>query len=215
MLALALFAVDDAHAPVVGWIANRNALVALAIMLAALLLHDHWRREGDGRAGLAAHACFALGLSGGEAAMTSIPYFCAYALCLEQGKTLARLQSLLGYGALFVAWRVVYAQLGYGVSGSGLYVDPTSAPLSFAWLLPSRLLVLLQGLFAAPWSDFWELYPLASPVLKPAVGGLGLLLLSGLLVLAWPVLRSRRAARFWSCGALGAILPACASFPHD
>ena len=214
-LALALFAVDDAHAPVVGWIANRNALVALAIMLPALLLHDHWRREGNRSAALAAHACFALGLSGGEAGTTLVPYFCAYALCLEQGKALERLRSLLGYGALLVAWRVVYNHLGYGVSGSGLYVDPASAPLSFVWLAPSRLLALLQGLFGAPWSDFWELYPLASPLLQPAVSALGLLLLSGLFLLAWPVLRTRRAARFWLCGCVGGILPACASFPHD
>lgn len=215
MLALALFAVDDAHAPVVGWIANRNSLVALAIMLMALLLHDQWRRGGAKSAALAAHAGFALGLSGGEAATALIPYFCGYALCLDHGKTQKKLGSLLGYVAIFVAWRIVYGRLGYGVSGSGLYFDPASAPLGFLWHAPARLLALLQGLFGAPWSEFWEVYPLASPLLQPAIGALGLLLLSALLVLAWPALEARPAARFWLCGAIGAILPACASFPHD
>ena len=214
-LALALFAVAGAHAPVVGWIANRNAVVALAVMLPALLFHDRWRTEANRNAALAAHLCFVLGLSAGEAATTVIPYLCAYALCLEPGKALSRLKSLLGYAAIVVAWRVVYAHFGYGVSGSGLYVDPAAAPLRFLWLAPSRLLALLQGLFGVPWSDFWELYPLASPLLRPAVALFGLLLLAGLGWLAWPVLRTRRAARFWVFGCVGGLLPACASFPHD
>src|SRR4051794_24733927 len=40
VLALALYAFDDARGPVVGWIANRNALVALVLALPVLLLHD-------------------------------------------------------------------------------------------------------------------------------------------------------------------------------
>jgi hypothetical protein len=126
-----------------------------------------------------------------------------------------KLGSLLGYAALLLAWRVVYAQLGYGVLGSGLYVDPASAPLAFLRIAPPRLLALLQGLFGAPWSDFWELYPLVSPLLQPAIGAFGLLLVSALLRLAWPTLSARPAARFWLFGSLCALFPACASFPHD
>jgi hypothetical protein len=59
------------------------------------------------------------------------------------------------------------------------------------------------------------LYPLASPLLQPIVGGLGVLVLAALGALAWPVLRARAAARFWLGGCLGALVPACASFPHD
>ena len=45
-LATWLYAIDDAHAPAVGWIANRNAMIAVAMALPVMVLHDRWRRDG-------------------------------------------------------------------------------------------------------------------------------------------------------------------------
>ena len=45
-LATLLYAVNDTHGPAVGWIANRNAVIAIALALPVLWLHDRWRRDG-------------------------------------------------------------------------------------------------------------------------------------------------------------------------
>lgn len=214
-LALALFAVDDVHAPVVGWISNRNMVVALALSVPALLNHHRWRRSGQTRAAWFAHGCFALGLAAGEAALTLVAYLAAYALFLETASARRRVVSVLGYLAIVLLWRLVYTQSGYGAVGSGVYVDPALHPGEFLHLGSSRVLVLALALFGAPWSDLWELYPLVSPYLQPAL----LVFAGGVLValgaLAWPTLRARPTARFWLLGCLGSLLPVCATFPHD
>jgi hypothetical protein len=214
-LALALFCLDDVHAPVVGWISNRNTIVALALALPALLHHHRWRRSGQRRSAWIAHGCLALGLGGAEAALMIVPYLCAYALFLDDASKASRLRSLLGYLALIVVWRAIYARGGYGAVGSGLYVDPWFDPGAFLSVAPSRFLVLLLALFGLPWSDFWELYPLVSRAAQPALLAFALVTLAALGALAWPVLRSRPSARFWLAGALGAVIPVCATFPHD
>ena len=45
-LALLLYALDDARGWVLGWVANRNALVAATLAFAALAVHDRVRRDG-------------------------------------------------------------------------------------------------------------------------------------------------------------------------
>jgi hypothetical protein len=44
-LAALLFAVDDAHAVTLGWIAARNTLIGAAAGIGALVAHDRWRRH--------------------------------------------------------------------------------------------------------------------------------------------------------------------------
>jgi hypothetical protein len=214
-LALALFCLDDVHAPVVGWISNRNTIVALALALPALLHHHRWRRTGQLRSAWIAHGCLALGLGGAEAALMIVPYLCAYAWFLDDAPKASRLRSLLGYFALILVWRAVYSRGGYGAAGSGLYADPWLDPAAFLSVAPSRFVVLLLALFGLPWSDFWELYPLVSPALQPALLAFALVALAALGALAWPVLRSRPSARFWLAGAFGAVIPVCTTFPHD
>jgi hypothetical protein len=214
-LALALFCLDDVHAPVVGWISNRNTIVALALALPALLHHHRWRRTGQRQSAWIAHGCLALGLGGAEAALMIVPYLGAYAVFLDDAPKASRLRSLLGYFAVVLVWRALYARGGYGAVGSGLYVDPSHDLGGFLTVAPSRFVVLLLGLFGLPWSDFWELYPLASPALQPALLAFAGLALAALGAVAWPVLRHRRSARFWLAGSLGAVIPVCTTFPHD
>ena len=45
-LAIVLYALDDAHGPAVGWIANRNAMLAITFALPVMVVHDRWRRDG-------------------------------------------------------------------------------------------------------------------------------------------------------------------------
>jgi hypothetical protein len=214
-LALAFFAVDDAHAPSVGWISNRNMIIALALSTTALLHHDRWRRSGRGGCAWLAHGCFALGLAAGEAALAIVAYLVAYALFMESSSLGLRLRSLLGYLGIVLIWRAIYAHGGYGAVGSGLYVDPAIDPAEFLRLGVPRFLVLSLALFAAPWSDLWELYPVLAPTLKPALLGLACIVLAALCAAGLPALRTRPTARFWFAGCLGSFIPLCATFPHD
>jgi hypothetical protein len=214
-LALALFAVDDAHAPAVGWISNRNMLIALAFSIFALLHHDRWRRDGRARSGWLAHGCFAVGLAGGEAALTIIAYLAAYAVFLESSPVGRRARSLIGYVGIVLLWRVIYVSGEYGAVGSGLYIDPAVDPEAFLRLGLPRFVVLSFALFGSLWSDLWELYPIFSATLQPALLGLASVALAALGAVALPALRARPTARFWLAGCLGSFIPLCATFPHD
>lgn len=214
-LALLLFAIDDAHAPAAGWIANRNALMALCFSLGALLLHDRFRREGSRWAGLLAPLALALGLGAGESGLVSGGYLVAYAVFLDGGSVRSRCRSLLGYAAVLFAWRVGLQQLGYGVAGSGLYVDPLASPLAFLGLVLERLPVLLLAQIAVPWADFWELFPLVAPAWRVVVFVLAIVVCAAFYRVLRPLWREQPRLRFWALGSLLALVPVCATFPHD
>ena len=136
-LALVLYALDDARGWVLGWTANRNALVAATLAFAALLAHDRARRDGW-RPGLwLAPALFGAALLGGEAALGVTGYFFAHALFVDEGPLARRLAWLWPYVALSVGWLVAYTALGYGTSGGGMYLNPLNEPAPRCASLPS------------------------------------------------------------------------------
>jgi hypothetical protein len=106
VLALALYAFDDARGPVVGWIANRNALIALALAIPVLIAHDRWRREGWMAGRWAGPALFALALGAGESSLAIVGYLIAHALWLDRGRWRDRAIALAPYHHIVVAWRV-------------------------------------------------------------------------------------------------------------
>lgn len=214
-LPLLLFSVDDAHAPLVGWVANRNALVALCAALPALILHDKQRREGFGHGVWLGPLALALGLLAGEAALGVCAYLVAYAACFDGGRRVARWASLLPYALVVAAWKLACLPLGYGAAGSGLYIDPLAQPLEFVRAACERLPVLGLGLFAAPFADLWELYPLLAPGLRVGVMLLALGVLGALGLALAPLLRQRADLHFWATGSALSLLPMCATFPHD
>ncbi len=73
-LAALLFAVDDAHALPVMWLANRNALVALVPGFAGLLAHLPWREHGWTPGAWLVPPLLALGLAAGEPALGAFAY---------------------------------------------------------------------------------------------------------------------------------------------
>jgi hypothetical protein len=214
-LALLLFAIDDAHAPVVGWVANRNALIALCFALPALLLHDRQRRSGFVHGMWLGPLSFSLGLFAGEAAVSVLCYLVAYAACFDRGHWQARWGALLPYVMALVLWKVVCINLGYGAVGSGLYIDPLIDPLAFARMACERLPVLGLALIGAPFADFWELYPAFSPWLRVGVLSLALVVLGLFLLALRPLMRGHARLHFWALGMALSLLPMCATFPHD
>lgn len=99
VLALALYAFDDARGPVVGWIANRNALVALAVSLPVLVVHDRWRRDSWRIGRVVAPLLFAVALGAGESSIAILAYLAAHALFLDRASLRDRIVALAPYPA--------------------------------------------------------------------------------------------------------------------
>lgn len=213
VLALALYAFDDARGPVVGWIANRNALVALALALPVLLLHDRWRRDGWQIGRWLAPALFALSLGAGESSLAIVAYLAAHALWIDRAPWKQRLLALAPYAVIVVAWRVLYVELGYGVSGSGIYLDPGAHPGAFVAAAATRVPFLLASQLALPWSDGASMYAV--------VGIVGVMLAIAVVTLAMiglacaRILRRDPVARFLATGMVLATLPIASTFPAD
>jgi hypothetical protein len=214
-LALALFAWDDARAYTIGWICNRNGLIALAFGFAALLAHDRARRAGSRAARWLAPLWLALGLLSGETALQVCAYLFAYALFIDQGSRRARAVSLAPYALVVVAWRVLYTALGYGAFGSGLYIDPGRDPGAFAQAVVERLPVLLAAQYAGVISELTDGLPVIAPRIAPLFAPLCALCVALVLALLWPLLRRDRMLRFWLTGSLLASLPVCGVSPSD
>jgi hypothetical protein len=211
-LALVLYAVDDARGWVLGWVANRNVLVAATLAFAALVVHDRARRDGW-RPGLwLAPALFAAALLGGEAALGLAGYLLAHALFIDSGPLARRLARLWPYAALSVAWLAAYKALGYGTSGGGMYLNPLDEPAAYLGALGERLPVLAAAQVGAGLADAWLALPPAARVAAHAGALLTLAVFAAVLAPLW---RRLPACRFWALGALLSLPPMCATYPMD
>ena len=151
----------------------------------------------------------------GESALAVVAYLAAYALHLDRGSLRGRILSLVPYTAVLLAWRTVYASLGYGVSGSGIYHDPARHPLAYLAGLPRRLPFLLLGEFALPRSDFGEIYEYISPTATRWMIVVAIVILALIALAMTSLWREDATARFFTTGLLLASLPVCAAFPSD
>lgn len=211
-LATLLFAIDDAHALPAGWVANRNALVAMVFSTLGFLYHLRWRQQRRPWAAAVACAALAAGLWSSELALATTALWGAYALFCERGALRSRLLSLLPAATVAVTWRVLYVLSGHGTRGSELYTDPLQAPRAFLAALGPRMIALLQGQFTPIGAE-------TAMFLQPA-GKLTLTIVSGVLLLAGAWILRRWLAQapkalFWLSAVLLAMLPLCAAFPHD
>ena len=211
-LAALLFALEDAHALPAAWIANRNALLALTTGVAGLLVHLRWRRVGGVRRLLGALGLMAAALLCSEAALGAVAYLVAWQLTLDEGSWRARLLRIAPYAALVAAWRSAYQAMGYGVRGSGLYIDPGQQPLDFARALLERAPLLLAGQWLQAPLDAWVVLPTGRRALVASTAAVAVV---GLALLLLPLLLRRRQARFWALGMVLSTVPLCATFPMD
>lgn len=211
-LATVLFAVDDAHAMCAGWLANRHALVALTFGTVAMLAHVRWRRDGGTWWFVTAAITLTVALLASEAGIGAAAYLVAWELTMDERPSVNRAAALLPYGLLVIGWRLIYQALGYGASGSDLYVDPGHHPLDFLVALGERWPVLQLGQ--------WTQVPIDLFIFLPRAGQLALTAVSVAvcLALAWlfaPLVIARREARFWAAGMVLSLVPLCAAFPMD
>ncbi|MCB9760789.1 MAG: hypothetical protein H6739_13185 [Alphaproteobacteria bacterium] len=209
-LALALYALDDARGQPLGFVANRNALIAAFFGVLALAAHDRWRREGWRPGAVLAPMAFGFGLLAGESALATTAFLFAYALFLDEGPR--RWLSLAPAAAVVVLWQLAYSALGYGAVGSGIYVHPLQDPAAFAAALAERWPILMMGQLALPPADLWLMAP---PSVRPLWFGavvIGLLAIGAVMT---PTLRASRTARFWALSTALAAVPISATFVSD
>jgi len=209
-LAALLFALEDAHSMPAGWIANRNALLALVFGTLVILAHLAWRRSGKRRFLLGALTALALGLLCGEATLGALAYVFAWEITMSEGSWPNRLVALVPAGVVVVLWRLLYNSLGYGTTGSGLYLDPTTQPGEFALALCERWPLLLANQWTQIDVDAWAFLSRSAQLVS---SGVAALLCIGLLILLWRLLRTKALARFWALGMALSLVPICAAFP--
>lgn len=222
-LATLLYAIDDAHATPVGWIAQRNALVSAVLVVLVLIVHDRARRDGWRPGGWLGPLLFALALGAGEASVAALGYLGAHALVLAPARGGAAgaaperwaqragrgVVALWPYVAVVIVWRVIYDALGYGAEGSGVYLDPVREPGAFCAALPDRIAALGLSQLAWPAADAWAVAP-------PPWGrarALAVVVLVGLALV--PRLRRDRGVAVALVGAALALVPAAAVVPSD
>ncbi|MCG3131718.1 MAG: hypothetical protein FLDDKLPJ_02523 [Phycisphaerae bacterium] len=204
-LATLMFAVDYSHGVPAGWIAARNALISGCFGLLSVYLYMRGRR-GDRASAFAAPATLVAGLAGGEMSLGAPGYLLAYALFLDTGSVRRRLTGLIPCAAATLAWIAVYKALGYGATGSHMYIDPASEPLRFLRAMLFNAPTLLLGQFLLPPAD---VFGFLADALRPgyAAGAAGIVTI--LLLIMRGRLRGDAVSRFYLAGTLLAVLPAC------
>ena len=211
-LAALLFAIDDAHGIPAGWLANRNALIAAVLGLAALICQDRWRREGWNAGAVCGPVCFLLGLFSAEAGLGAGAYLVSYEIFLVSGKWRKKIIGILPYFVVGALWYGIYHLWGFGTEGGGAYIDPGRNPLEYLTTLVERLPVLLYGQWLFPNAVLYGMMPkAAAQTALVVVYGI----LACMAVVLWPIIKRDAEAKFWALGMVLALLPVCATFPDN
>jgi hypothetical protein len=210
-LAALLFAVDDAHGWPAVWLANRNTLIAGFFGILCLIAHDRWRKDGWRPGAILAPASFLLALLAKESAVAVGAYIFAYALFIERGALLRRLISILPCALVGLAWAVAYSRMGYGATGSGMYIDPATDPLAFGMALVRKVPLLLLG----QWFGLSDLNSVLSEQGVRIMWLAAMGFLAMMTVALIPLIRRDSLARFWTLGMLLSLPPVCATVSSD
>lgn len=218
LLALLMYALDEAHSIPLAWLANRSPLMAAALGFAALAAHQAYREQPRWPMRLLSIVLFAGALACGEYALSMLGYFAALELltAAPRSRRLHYFAPFLGLSVLFIVGSTL---LGYGSGGSGIYVSPMSEPMRFVSKLIVGVPVLSADLLLTMPADLWTFgatngepgilhsLHLVGGVLAPLLGAL-------LWYAARPALSRAEAdnARWLAVGAWLSLVPVSGSF---
>jgi hypothetical protein len=204
VLATCILALAPCHAVPLAWLANREALVALALGALALGAYVRWREDRGTRNAAIAAALFAATLAAGEYGVCFVGYVVAFEATVRGERIRQRLSGLLPAAVPVAIYVVLHQRLRYGALGLGFYSDPLRDPPAFARAVPRHLATLLvdgwlSGAGVLPW---WGL-ALAAVSLCAALG-LVARNLDG---------AGRRTLLWMLAGSILALLPVLATLP--
>jgi hypothetical protein len=156
VIALVVLALSPTHTIPLVWLANRDALLTLALGALALSLYVPWRAGGDRSLGLASTAAFGAAMLTGEYAACLAGYVLAIEIFHPHERIAVRFRRLLPFALPALAYGAVHFALGYGASRSGFYRDPFIDPVGYVRALPFAVSRLLAegwlGLGEGAWS---------------------------------------------------------------
>lgn len=212
-LAALLYAIDDARGMAVGFLANRNAVIATVFGVGAILAHDRWRRGPWKPGAFLGPLLFLTALLSAEFGVGALAYLVAHTMVLNRAPWRTRCLVLAPYLVVLIGWRIAWQLAGAGMDGVGAYVDPLTEPWRFLSEAAQRIPVLLLGQWALPPS---ELYILNKDFgWFPIHWAIAMMTIVVLVVFLRPLIREDRTARFWTMGMLLALVPIVAAFPGD
>ena len=205
-----LYAISETHAIPVGFLSNRNALLAAFFGVLTLIAHDNWRKHKNKVAAITAPIFLFLSLLSAEAGISTCAYLAAYMFFLDDSKWHKRIFSMLPYVAVVILWRIAWSYLDYGGANVGIYVDPINEPIRYIKRLPAFIAFFLTGQFTLlPSVSYIFMYPAT----LRTVTRCATIFLTILLLVLLPLLRRGRTSRFFAAGMLLSLLPLCAAFP--
>lgn len=152
-LAIVLLGCEAGVATPVGWLANRCVLTSATFGCLAVWVHVGWRTldppPSRRRWMIATElALVCLSLAAGEYGLGCVAYLLAYEwLGAPQSPIRARLLAIAPALGPVLVWLVVHRALGYGSSGSAVYVDPFTAPIAWLELAATRVPMLISAAF--------------------------------------------------------------------
>lgn len=126
VVASLVFVLDTTHLETVNWLAARNGLLALACGLLAVIALDLAKGPRRLLWYILSYGAFLGGLLSGEAGVAAFLMIVGYALCCERPASGRAWLAYLPFPLILGLWLGCYYSLGYGVSGSGFYLDPWS-----------------------------------------------------------------------------------------
>lgn len=221
-----VFALHYSHGLPVGWLANRNGLLATVFVLLTVLLH-HRAVSLQHRASLLPHRAelpqprvgrrfswyallaFVAALLCGELGVSAGLLLFAYAVCMDQRVWRLRILSLLPFIAAGVVWLLLRKAFGYGAQGSGHYLDPVHDFSGFLTSFLARAADLLNGQFLLLPPEMASLLPV------PLRLGIAAVVLGFLLAYGAVLVKQSPVARFFVLSTVLCLLPVTATTPHS
>ncbi len=207
-----LLAVDDVFTGPAGWISTRHALIAMVFgVLCVWLYHRGISRK---QWAYVAGACgvYGLALLASEMGLAAFAYLFAYSLVLDRDPWPVRIGRIVPFVLITVAWRVVYTGLGYGATGTLLYIDPILNPVEFISQFVTRYPLLLFSAAGVPVADMLVAF---SPQAMSDAAVFALVCLGLLALTAYPLLKGHRTSAFWLIGLLCAAVPLVSGIPAN
>jgi hypothetical protein len=205
-IATVSYALDDGHLLGTAWIASRNTLLTALFALLCFSWYERGRTSGGALPKWLAPVFLLLAHASSEGALAIWAYLVVYAVLLDRAPWPERIRALVPLAITSAGWIALSSAGGFGVSGSGAYLDPRTDPIAYSRELPNRLPRLVLAQFGVT----EEVGALLSPALRTAVH-----VFVALLLLAAVALYSRRERRdrvvlFFAVGCLVSLLPICA-----
>ena len=211
-ISILLFVIDDVLSGPVGWISNRHALVAMVFsVLCVWLYHQGVSKQ---KWAYVAGACgvYVLALLASEMGLVTFAYLFACMLVLDGDRWSGRLKRIVPFVLITVVWRLAYTGLGYGASGTLLYIDPILNPGDFISQMITRYPALLFSVVGPPVVDLLIAF---SPHAMGVAAAVFFILLGLLVLIVYPLLKTHRTSAFWAIGLLSAVIPLVTGIPQS